>query len=157
MHIVFIEPRFPANQKQFVRALAEVGATVTAIGEGSKDSLDGELKHWLTHYEEVKNVTDEGAVLNALRFVQSKKHVDRIEAVVEAHIMPTAHVREKAGIPGTSTRTAWLCRDKPAMKEVLRAGGVPCAQSTAASSAKEVEEFIARVGYPVILKPRDGA
>ena len=38
MHVVFIEPRFPANQRHFVRALHAVGATVTAIGEGSKDS-----------------------------------------------------------------------------------------------------------------------
>ena len=37
--------------------------------------------------------------------------------------MPAAHVREACGIPGTSVRTAYLCRDKPAMKEVLRAGG----------------------------------
>ena len=157
MHVVFIEPRFPANQKQFVRGLAEVGATVTAIGERSKDSLDDDLKRWLTHYEEVSNVTDAGQVLNALRFIQSKKHVDRIEAVVEAHIMSTAKVREAAGIPGTSVRTAWLCRDKPAMKEVLRAGGVSCAQSTGASSVAEVEAFVEKVGLPVILKPRDGA
>ena len=73
MHIVFIEPRFPGNQKQFVKALAEVGATVTAIGEGSKASLDDDLQHWLTHYEEVGNVTDEAAVLGALRFIQSKR------------------------------------------------------------------------------------
>src|SRR5882762_8009630 len=116
MHVVLIEPRFPANQKQFVRGLAEIGATVTAIGEGSKESLDDELKRWLTHYEQVPNVCDAGAVLAALRFIQSRAHVDRIEAVVEAHIMPCAKVREAAGIPGTSTRTAWLCRDKPAMK-----------------------------------------
>jgi hypothetical protein len=76
---------------------------------------------------------------------------------VEAHIMPTAKVREAAGIPGTTVRTAWLCRDKPAMKEVLRQGGVPCAQSTGASTSAEVEAFVERVGYPVILKPRDGA
>lgn len=157
MHVVFIEPRFPANQKQFVRGLAEIGATITAIGEGSKDSLDDELKRWLTHYEEVKNVTDQGQVLNALKFIESRKHVDRIEAVVEAHIMSTAKVREAAGIPGTSVRTAWLCRDKPAMKEVLREGGVSCAQSTAASTVAEVEAFVEKVGYPVIMKPRDGA
>jgi len=157
MHIVFIEPRFPANQKLFVRALAEVGATVTAIGEGSKDSLDHELKHWLTHYEEVRNVCDEGAVLDAVRFIQNKKHVDRLDAVVEAHIMPTAKVREAAGIPGTSVRTAFLCRDKPAMKEVLREGGIPCAASTGASNAQEVFEFAEKVGFPLILKPRDGA
>jgi hypothetical protein len=44
MHVVFIEPRFPANQKQFIRALAEIGATISAIGEGSKASLDDELR-----------------------------------------------------------------------------------------------------------------
>jgi len=157
MHIVFVEPRFPGNQKLFVKALAEVGATVTAIGEGSKDSLDDELKHWLTHYQEVTNVTSESQVLEALRFVQSKAHVDRIEATIEAHIMPIAKVREAAGIPGTSVRTAFLCRDKPAMKEVLRAGGIPCAQSTGASSVDEVKAFAEKVGFPLILKPRDGA
>jgi hypothetical protein len=157
MHIVFVEPRFPGNQKHFVRALAEIGVTVTAIGEGSKDSLDHELKHWLTHYEEVTNVTDEEQVLRALRFIQARKHVDRIEAVVEAHIMPIARVREAAGIPGTSVRTAFLCRDKPAMKEVLREGGVPCAQSAGVSTVAEARAFAEQVGFPLILKPRDGA
>ena len=157
MHVVFIEPRFPANQKQFIRALAEIGATISAIGEGSKASLDDDLKRWLTHYEEVTNVCDEQQVLAKVRFIQRHAHVDRLEASVEAHILPTAHVREAAGIPGTSARTAFLCRDKPAMKEVLRAGGVPCAQSTAAGSLAEVRAFAEQVGYPILVKPRDGA
>lgn len=157
MHIVFIEPRFPANQRLFVKALAETGATISAVGEGSKATLDDDLRRWLTHYEEVRNVCDETAVLGAVRFIQRHLHVDRLETTVEAHIMPTAHVREQAGITGTSTRTAYLCRDKPAMKEVLRAGGVPCAESLGAGSADEVRAFVERVGYPIILKPRDGA
>lgn len=157
MHVVFVEPRFPTNQKLFVRALAEIGAKVTAIGEGSKESLDDDLKRWLLHYEQVPNVCDEEAMLRALSFIQSRAHVDRFEATVEAHIMPAAHVREKAEIPGTSARTAYLCRDKPAMKEVLREGGVPCAQSTGAASLEEVRAFAERVGYPLIIKPRDGA
>ncbi|HWO18827.1 MAG TPA: hypothetical protein VNO30_08620 [Kofleriaceae bacterium] len=157
MHVVFIEPRFPANQKLFVRALAEIGATITAIGEGSKESLDDDLKRWLMHYEPVKNVTDDGAVLQAVRFIQSKKHIDRLEATIEAHIMPTARVREAAGIPGTSVLTAHLCRDKPAMKDALRAGGVPCARSIGASKVPEVRAFVEEVGYPVILKPRAAA
>ena len=145
MHVVFVEPRFPANQKLFVKALAELGATVTAIGEGSKDSLDDELKRWLTHYEEVGNVTDEGAVLRALRFVQSKKHVDRIEAVVEAHIMPIAKVREAAGIPGTSVKTAFLCRDKPAMKQVLR-DGAGASGATRADNVAELQRALGELG-----------
>ncbi|MEL6178031.1 MAG: ATPase [Myxococcota bacterium] len=157
MHIILVEPRFPANQRLFVKALAEVGATVTAIGEGSKGSLDGELQHYLRHYEEVSNVTDTGQMLRAVKLIQQYAHVDRIEATVEAHILPVARVREAAGIPGTSYRTAFLCRDKPAMKETLREGGVPCAASTGADSGDEVRAFAEAVGYPIILKPRDGA
>src|SRR5262249_18334408 len=73
------------------------------------------------------------------------------------HIMPIARVREVAGIPGTSVRTAHLCRDKPAMKEALRAGGVPCARSIGASAVPEVRAFIEEVGYPAVLKPRAAA
>ena len=157
MHVVFVEPRFPANQRLFVKALAEIGAKVTAIGEGSKDSLDGDMRRWLTHYEQVGSVCDEPAVLQAVRWIQARAPIDRLEAVVEAHIMPIAKVREAAGIPGTSVRTAFLCRDKPAMKEVLRQGGVPCAESTGASSIAEAMAFAERVGFPLIIKPRDGA
>jgi hypothetical protein len=96
-------------------------------------------------------------VSRAVRFIGQFKAIDRLEATVEAHILPIARVREQAGIPGTSYRTAYLCRDKPAMKQVLREGGVPCAQSTAAGSGREVREFAERVGYPLIVKPRDGA
>jgi formate-dependent phosphoribosylglycinamide formyltransferase (GAR transformylase) len=68
-----------------------------------------------------------------------------------------AQVRENCTIPGTSVRTAWLCRDKPSMKEALRAAGVPTAASAAADSAADVRAFADAVGYPLILKPRSGA
>jgi formate-dependent phosphoribosylglycinamide formyltransferase (GAR transformylase) len=83
--------------------------------------------------------------------------VDRLEATVESHILPTAEVREACHIPGTSLRTAWLCRDKPSMKEALRSAGVPTAASTAADNGDQVRDFIRGVGYPIILKPRAGA
>ena len=38
-------------------------------------------------------------MLDAVRFIQRHAHVDRLEAAVEAHIMPTAHVREAARHP----------------------------------------------------------
>jgi carbamoylphosphate synthase large subunit len=43
------------------------------------------------------------------------------------------------------------------MKDVLREAGVACAQSTSADSAKEIREFAAQIGFPLILKPRGGA
>jgi formate-dependent phosphoribosylglycinamide formyltransferase (GAR transformylase) len=155
--IIFLEPSFPANQREFVRALHAVGARVTGIGERPKESLDHELRHWLTHYEQISNVTDDAQVERAVRFVQSKVRVARLEAVVEAHMMTAARVREKCGIPGTSLKTTFLCRDKPAMKEALRAAGIPCAASIGSNDVEEIRAFAAQVGYPLIVKPRDGA
>ncbi|MEM1448899.1 MAG: ATP-grasp domain-containing protein [Planctomycetota bacterium] len=157
MHVVFVEPSFPRNQRDFVRALKEVGSGVTAIGEAPAAALDDELRGWLDGYEQVPSVTNGEALLAAVRRVQDRGWVDRLEATVEAHIMPCAWVREQCEIPGTSTKTAWLCRDKPAMKEALRDAGVPTAQSIGTSDVDEAREFVAKVGYPVILKPRDGA
>lgn len=155
--VVFIEPCFPANQREFARALHAVGARVTGIGERPKEALDEGLRGWLSHYEQVGNVTDAEQLERAVRKVQSRVTVDRLEAVVEAHVTAAAAVRERCGIPGTSVRTTYLCRDKPAMKEALRAAGVPCAQSLGSADRKEIHDFAGRVGYPLIVKPRDAA
>ncbi len=155
--MILLEPSFPDNQKQFARALAEAGATVIGIGERPKDWLGDDVKGWLTHYEQVDSVVDDHSVEQAVRWVQDKLWVDRLEATVEAHVMTAARVREACGIPGTSVHTAHLCRDKPAMKEVLRGAGISCARSTGASSSDEVRAFAAEVGYPLIVKPPDGA
>ena len=157
MNVVFVEPFFPSNQRHFPRALAEAGATVIGIGEYPADALDDQLKGWMHHYEQVRSVTDVEAMTRAVRWVQDKLWVDRIEATIEAHTLAAAQVREACTIPGTSVRTAWLCRDKPSMKQVLREAGVPTAASAAVGSAAEARAFAGQVGFPLILKPRSGA
>ena len=157
MDVIFVEPGFPANQRQFVRGLRAAGARVTGIGERAKEDLDDELKSWLFHYEQIGNVCDEGALERVVRWVQGRVPVSRLEATIEAHVMTAAKVRERCGIPGTSVRTAFLCRDKPAMKDVLREGGVPCARSAGVQSENGAVQFANEVGFPLILKPRDAA
>ena len=157
MNVVFVEPFFPRNQREFVRGLASVGATVIGVGESPAEMLDDELKSWMAHYHQVPTVVDVGIMTDTVRWIQGKLWVDRLEATIEAHTLPAAQVRENCTIPGTSVRTAWLCRDKPSMKEALRAAGVPTAASTAADSAAEVYAFADAIGYPLILKPRSGA
>ena len=154
MHVVLIEPSFPDNQKQFARALHDVGATVIGIGERPKDWLDGDVAGWLSHYEQVPSVVDEGRLHEVVRGLQQHVEVDRLEATVEAHVMAAARVREACGIPGTSERTAFLCRDKPAMKDVLRQAGIRCAASTAARSGDDVRRFA--VGGRVPARPQAG-
>jgi len=157
MNVIFVEPFFPKNQREFVRGLVHAGATVIAIGETPKDALDDQLRDWLFDYIQVSSVCDESQMIQAVKFVQSKMWVDRLEATIEAHIMPIAKVREACSIPGISVETSYLCRDKPAMKEVLRKAEVPCAQSIGSGDVGEIIEFANRVGYPLIIKPRSGA
>ncbi len=155
--VAFLEPCFPANQREFVRALHAVGARVTGIGERPKESLDDELRQWLAHYEQVGNVTDADQVERAVKKLEPLVRFDRLEAVVEAHVLSAATVRERCGIAGTSVRTTFLCRDKPSMKDALRDAGIPCAQSIGSGDRAEIKDFAARVGYPLIVKPRDAA
>jgi len=157
MNVVFVEPFFPPTQRHFVRALAESGASVIGVGEYPAETLDDELKSWMTHYHHVPTVVDVGVLTDAVRWIQDKVWVDRLETTIEAHTLPVAKVRENCSIPGTSVRTAWLCRDKPSMKEALRQAGVPTAASTGADTAAQVRSFAESVGYPLILKPRSGA
>jgi hypothetical protein len=157
MNVIFIEPAFPANQREFVRGLHAAGATVIGIGERPVELLDDELKSWMLDYYQVHSVVHEPSLERAVKAIQAKIWVDRLEVTVEAHIMAAASVREVTGIPGTSVETAWLCRDKPAMKQKLRENGIPCAQSTRANTAEDAREFAKSVGYPLIVKPPAGA
>jgi len=157
INIIFVEPFFPSTQRHFARALAEIGATVIGLGEFPEDVLDDQLKGWLHHYEQVSSVTDVEVMTRAVRWTQDRIWVDQIEATIEAHTLTTARAREACSIPGTSVRTAWLCRDKPSMKQAVRAAGIPTAASTAADNAGDARDFADRIGFPLILKPRRAA
>ena len=157
MNVLFIEPGFPANQREFVRALCAIGANVIGIGERPYEWLDEETRIRLAGYEQIGSVTDEAALEWAVRKSQHSIWIDRLEATIEAHILPAAHVRERTRIPGVSTRTAYLCRDKVAMKAVLREAGVPTAASAGVASIEEARDFARAHGFPVIIKPRAAA
>ena len=157
MNVIFIEPSFPHNQREFVRALNAVGANVIGIGERPVEYLNEDVKGWLSDYVQIRSVVHEPSLLKAVKAIQDAVWVDRLEVTVEAHIMAAATVREATGIPGTSTETAFLCRDKPTMKEVLRKAGIPCAQSTRAQTPDEARDFSKTVGFPLIVKPPAGA
>src|SRR4029079_3231037 len=121
MNVVVVEPAFPPTQRNFARALAGTGAYVIGIGERPGEWLDDELRGWLSEYHQIDNVTDVGHLTDFVRWVQSRMWVDRLETTIEAHTLPVAQVREACTIPGTSVRTAWLCRDKPSTQQAVPA------------------------------------
>ncbi len=157
MHVVHVEPAFPNNQREFLRGLLATGAQVSAISERPVEALPEELRRGLTGFQQVRSVVDEGALASAVKRLAARRPVERLEATVEAHVMAAAHVRESLKIPGTTAKTAWLCRDKPAMKDAVRQAGIACAASARVTTRADARAFAKTTGYPLILKPIDGA
>lgn len=153
-HVIFLEPGFPANQREFVRALRSVGAIVTGIGTAPLQSYDGELRGWLDGYEQVASTASVEAVHEAVVRIQRRgPWVHRLESTVEALMLPAAEVRERTGIPGMSVAQTELVRDKYKMKQHLQARGIRCARSAEVGTLDEAKQFVDHVGFPVILKP----
>jgi formate-dependent phosphoribosylglycinamide formyltransferase (GAR transformylase) len=157
MHVAFVEPSFPNNQREFLRGLLSTGARVSAISERPIEALPRDLREGLFEFERVRSVVDEHALAEAVKRLSQRVKVDRLEATVEAHVMAAAHVRERLDIHGTTSKTAWLCRDKPEMKAAARAAGIACAGSARVTAIADAEAFAEETGYPLILKPLDGA
>ncbi len=158
MHVIFLAPHFPANQRRFVAGLKAVGARVSGIGDARPEHLPSDVAAMLDAYVHVSNVTDPDAVTDAVARIQAAgPWVHRLEATVEAHMMCAAQAREARGIPGLSAQTVELCRDKYKMKAFLGSRGFPVAQQAEVNRGDDLRAFVQAVGFPLILKPRAGA
>ena len=96
MHVAFVEPCFPNNQREFLRGLLSTGARISAISERPIEALPRELREGLFQFERVRSVVDEHAMQDAVKRLSQRVQVDRLEATVEAHVMAAAHVRDGA-------------------------------------------------------------
>ena len=81
----------------------------------------------------------------------------RILGVLEDIQVQLAQVREHYGVHGLGAAAADRFRDKARMKDELRAAGLPCARHRVCHATQDAFEFIAAVGYPIVLKPLAGA
>ncbi len=153
-HILFVSPQFPAAQHLFLRALKQEGARLTGIGVGAL--TDRRLRRLLDGYERVESLDDDRQIAAAAARAARRAPIHRLEATDERHVFTAAKARERLGLPGLPARAALLARDKAARKEALRSAGLPAARSAAVATAAELAAFAARVGYPLILKPRAG-
>jgi len=152
-HVALLGPDLFDAFDEFARALKQAGARVTGVGATSPSRLRRALRHHLDDWVHVRSPFDGEEVARALG---RGRGVDRLETVEERLVEPAASARERLGLPGLSSASARLCRDKPAMKEALRRAGIPCAESAAVESRADLRRFAERVGYPLIVKPRAG-
>lgn len=159
MLAVYVTPFFTENALIFMHHLSRIeGARLAVISQEPQELLPVSLRQRFAGHWRVNDCLS----AEQLRWaVEGLSHglgkVQRLLAANEHIQVQVAQVREWLEIPGMDSATALKFRDKSKMKEAFRKGGVACARSCAAHNEKEAWAFVEQVGYPVCVKPVDGA
>jgi biotin carboxylase len=155
----FVAPYLLETTTRFVAAAARLpGVRLALITSEPADRLPPDLRQALAGHWRIDDALDAGQIAGAARALgEPLGPVQRLLAVLEQLQVPLAQARELLGIPGMDVATARNFRDKAQMKTVLRAAGVPCARHRLARSVGEAVAFADEVGFPLVVKPPEGA
>lgn len=157
MYVLMISPGYPPEIPYFTRALAWAGAQVLGVSDHPEGALPPEARHNLAGYLQVKSLLDEDAVVEAVRRWTSPLRVERVECLWEPGVLLAARLREALGVEGMTVEGTIPFRDKDRMKQVLAAAGIRTPRHARATTAEDCREAARRIGFPLILKPIDGA
>ena len=159
VNVLFLSPGYPDEMSKYVRGLAEVGAQVFGVGDHPKESLPAETRAALTAYVQVPGIMDEGAVLDQVlsEIAQHRVTIDRVESLWEPLMLLAARFREVLGVPGMTVEQTVPFRDKEIMKQVLDKAGLRTPRHARCRTRDEVWAATEFVGFPLIVKPIDGA
>jgi biotin carboxylase len=155
--VVFIAPAYPPEMPEFTRGLAQVGARVHGIGDSQVSQLAPKVRDALTSYLQVPRLLDEDDVLARATDWLRGRNVDRVESLWEPTVLLAARMRERFGVPGMSVDTIRGFRDKQLMKERIHAAGLRVPAAARCRTNTEVRDVAEHIGYPLIVKPIDGA
>ena len=110
-----------------------------------------------THYVQPARWPTRTHVLGLVRGLARHTRIDQVECLWEPYMVLAARLREELGLPGLTVEQTVPFRDKERMKQVLDAAGLRTPWHMAARTVAEVWAAAERVGYPLIVKPIDGA
>ena len=159
MFVIFVCPIFSPAATQMIEAALHVPhVRLGVIAQQPLTALPPNVASRLAAHRQVDDVTNESSLEHAVRALGATHGaITRCFGAYEQLQQPLATVRERLGIPGLTSAAAHNFRDKARMKDALRAAGVPVARHRLIASRDDALEFIAEVGYPIVLKPPAGA
>ena len=152
-----ISPGYPAEMAFFTRGLSQAGADVIGLGDQSPEALPATARDALAHYVQVGSLPAEDQVAATVRDLARQLRIDLVECLWEPYMILAARLREELGLPGLTVQQTVPFRDKERMKQVLDAAGLRTPWHVAARTVADVWAAAERVGFPLIVKPLDGA
>lgn len=157
MNVLMLSPGFPREMRYFTRGLAEVGARVIGLGDQPEAAIEEPARSALSMHVQIASWRDEDAVLAQVRDLAGKVRIDKVECLWEPYMVLAARMREMLGLPGMTVDQTVPLRDKEIMKRVLDAAGIRTPHHYSATTIDQVVEAAETIGFPVIVKPIDGA
>ena len=156
---VFVAPFLLPATLRFVKSVARLpGIRLGLITHDRLDRLPEEVKQRVHSHFRVGNCLDPGQLAVAAKGLANRMGgIDRLFGSLEELQIPIARVRDLLHIEGMGGTAAVNFRDKSQMKDVLRRNGVPCARHCLVTRQVDAWDFVNQVGYPVVVKPPDGA
>jgi biotin carboxylase len=151
-HIVCIASEHKGNE--FLDECQNAGWHVTLV---TRKKLLDETWAW-TALNDVKTVEDDAAVVDYVRAITNvagTRAIDRVVGLDEFDVITAAMAREHLQLGGMSSSHALRFRDKLAMRNVASSAGIACPEYTGVFDRESINEFLARVPAPWIVKPRN--
>ena len=157
-NVVFISPNFPTNYWQFCKELKNNGMNVLGIGDQPYDELNPNLKDSLNEYYKVGSLENYDEVYRAVAFfIHKYGHIDWLESNNEYWLEKDAQLRTDFHITsGFQVEDMPRIKYKSKMKEYYQKAGIVTARYHLVNDIEGCREFLAKVGYPVVVKPDNG-
>ena len=156
--VIFVAPYFMQATERFIEATTKVpDVQLGLVSCDPVTNLSPDIRGRLAAHYAVKDISTPQLRLGIEAIGREFGGIDRIMGMLEQIQVPLGEIRDQLDVPGMGARVANHFRDKAVMKSVLRESGLPCAQHGLVTSVEAAIDFASQFGFPVIVKPPDGA
>ena len=157
--VLFAAPLLSESASRMVQAIGGLpGVRLGVVTQEPAERADDATRAAMQAHWRVDDVCDPAQLRWAVDGLSQRMgRPDVLFGAYEQLQVPLAEERERLGLAGISSEAARNFRDKARMKRVLRAAGLPCARHGLAGTAAEAHAFAGAVGFPLVVKPPEGA
>lgn len=157
-NVIFVAPYFMEATERFIKAVTKVhNCRVGLVSCDPLAKLSEETRKRLTFHFAVNDLSTSELLRGVQTIGNAMGRIDRLLGMLEQIQVPLGEIRDRLSIPGMGARVANHFRDKGVMKDLLRAAGMPTARHGVVESIEAAQQMAQRIGFPLIVKPPDGA